>query len=206
MAQINLLPQNLRNYKPPKIKKEKGASPRPAVSAMLKLAVFIPILLAALCALAFGFLFIEAKNKEKTLVQLNEKMKAFGGNYQRIDELSKQKKDLEEKMASYRNIAQSSVSWSQVLSALNKIIPKQIWLHSITTEIDAAKNKTMTLRGSATSLAEAQIISAISQFVSSLKENELFKQNFQDVRLGPLRAEKKGNFTVMNFSLTCRFK
>ena len=85
------------------------------------------------------------------------------------------------------------------------LIPPQIWLQGIYTA-EVKLDKMLTIKGYSSSLDETEILSSISQFASKLKENAPLNENFQDFKLGELNAEKKGNLTVMGFSLSAKSK
>lgn len=198
MADINLLPSSLRRHRQPKTKEEKNkdALGRPFFSYVL-----IFSLLSSAIWLIF---FVQVKTKEIALNALTKKLRGVNTDYQKIDALIKRKKELNERISSYEKIFERKILWTKKLSLINQLIPEQVWLTEISTEIKPMR--ILLIKGSATSLIESEIISAISQLAGQLKENPVFQKDFSEIKLGPLLSQKKGNFTVMNFSLICKFK
>jgi len=66
--------------------------------------------------------------------------------------------------------------------------------------------RTLTIKGSSTSMIEAEIMLSVTQFLENLKNNPSFNADFNEIKLGQVTTIKKGNFNVMSFSIFCRFK
>lgn len=212
MATINLLPSSGKQAKPKRAEKKpsRAAAAAPTgIAAKIHIPV-IPLYLPFLVVLpplvaAWFFLGNQIQQKQKALSLLQDKANTINTANRKIGELNKVKKELTEQVNFYKGLYEDKVAWSEKLRMLKKILPPQIWLTSFAVE-GRPPTRTVTIRGSATSLAEAEIITAITTFAGELKENDYFKKDFEDVRLGPLQSERRGNFSVMNFSLYCKLK
>ncbi len=66
--------------------------------------------------------------------------------------------------------------------------------------------RTLAIKGSSTSLVEAEIMLSVTQFLENLKNDPSFSADFDEIKLGPVTTVKKGNFNIMSFSIFCRFK
>lgn len=200
MALINLLRHSTKQTKPAKSEKIKVSLKLPKTKTLL----VIPALIILLLFIVWIGLFMQIKSKEKTLVLLDKKLLNIKSSYQEIESLNKNKKELEQKLLFYQGLLENSLIWSERLSAVAGSVPAQVWLTSIYTESKPAR--ILVIKGSATSLVESEIIASISQFVERLKKQTLFFKDFSEIKLGPILSEKKGNLSVMSFSLFCKFK
>jgi len=66
--------------------------------------------------------------------------------------------------------------------------------------------RTLAIKGSSTSLVEAEIMLSVTQFLENLKNDPSFSADFDEIKLGTVTTAKKGNFNVMSFSIFCKFK
>ena len=226
MGLINLLPNTPKKVKQaraagklkkePKAEKEKPAGPQrktfgislPQIKIDLSFLVPFLIIIGTATALFGGgtaYFWTVVNGKERQLAAIRKQVENIKLAYKKIDELNKKKKELNEVMASYDAAAKETMKWSEKAILIHKLMPPQIWLTSISSESSGAA-KALVVRGSATSLIEADIISSITQFVTNLKENQMFFNDFDDIKLGALQSNKKGNISYMSFSLYCKFK
>lgn len=218
MGVINLLHGSAKKPKRVEKKKPQISLTLPKDKSFFLWPVFglIPLLLAVL-----GLLFILNIFKAKTLAGLEQKVANLKSSYKKIQNLSDSRKNLTNTLTFLQNISLAKTSWSDQLINLEKLIPNQIWLTNITLESIPEKqalsssqgqinqiifptNKSLTIRGSATSVVESEIISSITRFADSLKKDKSFSRDFKDIKLGPLQSEKKGNLVIMNFSVYCK--
>ena len=197
MAIIDLLPAALGGFK--KSKPTKGKLP-----PNLKKFRFIPILITILLAGNWMLLAVKAQATEKTRKDLDSKLQDFQVAFQKLEELTKNKKELEEKIGLYKGAFEKRVSWSEKLSLVGSSLPEQIWLTQVYTEKRPAN--TLVIKGSATSMIETEIINSVSQYLGRLKENSSFSNDFSEITLGSMVAEKRGNLTIMNFGLSCSLR
>ena len=223
MGIINLLHTSSRGAKQFKIPKEEtagtGLSKIHLSSNSWRFGVIIIIVLEAVALLA---LFIHIKVKENNIVSLRKKIQQVNGIYRIVDELNTKKKKLTEILTISEELFEKNLVWTKKLNAISKCISGEIWLNSIsvdtktTKETQASKTaasqpqtittKTLLIKGSATSPIRGNIIASVAKFAEDLKQNADFNEDLEEIKWGPLQAEKKFNFVVMNFSLQCRFK
>ena len=204
---INLIPPELKTTKDRRPKKFKpkslsGAAPDLSASPLGSgrrwiMLTFLPLALA-------GFIFVQIKAKEKTLDFLARELQGYKETFQKIAELTDKKKGLNEELSRAGDILKSRIRWSDKIFLINKLIPKQVWLSSINTEMGEAK--ALTIKGSAVSLVSSEIIGSISLFAEKLRQEAVFNKDFSEIVLGQILAEKKGDLTVMSFTLSCKFK
>jgi len=226
MAFINLLPSTVKKAKRAPAQEHKKASLPPAsgpgIKFSFKLPVFWPILTVAGALMAvLAMQFMQLGVNKKTFNTLEKQIADIKLGYQKINELNKKKSELDDTLSFIQKFSAMKVLWSDTLSTINKLIPAQIWLTNIAIESKPARettraktekneaeltetNRQLTIRGSATSLIEAEIIASITQFVEVLKKNSVFTKDFSDIKLGPLQSDRKGNLIIMNFIIYCR--
>lgn len=200
MATINLLPGAKKHFRIPKKEKPKD----PPKLAKISIPLWPPAAAISFLLLIWITLFLQAKFKEITLRSLNEKNLNLKTVFLELDILKKKKDELNNKLSFYQNTFQNKFNWAEKLSLIRQVIPAHLWLTSIYTETKAGK--TLIIKGSATSTVESEIITSISEFVDRLKKEPSFSKNFEEIKLGPMISEKKGNLNVMNFSLSCKFQ
>lgn len=226
MAFINLLPSTVKKVKRVPAQEHKKTSPPPAAGTGMKfsfkLPVFWPILAVTGALIAvLAMQFMQLGVNKKTLNTLEKQLADIKLGYQKINELNKKKGELSDTLSFIQKFSAPEVLWSDTLSTISKLIPPQIWLTNITIEskpvrenaraktekneaILAETTRQLTIKGSATSLIEAEIIASITQFVEVLKKNATFAKDFSDIKLGPLQSDRKGNLIIMNFVIYCK--
>lgn len=205
MAIINLRPPEQKRGK--QIKTKEKANFQFSRSQPLKLNRTFMILtgLSCLILITWAALLIQIKFKERLLNSFTTGLNIQEEKLRRINELTKQKHELNQMISFYQKISGSRITWTEKLFSIMHLLPPQIWLTSIRTA-ELKPDKTLTIEGYSSSLVETEILSSISQFTSALKESAPLKKTFQDFKLGELSAEKRGNVTVMGFSLSCKSK
>lgn len=205
MATINLLPPEQRRAKQTRLKQKMGFQPSPGEPFKPGPALKIFASISCLTLLSWAILFIQVKSKERLIDSFSAKLNIREEKLRRISELSEKKQDLSQTISFYRKISDSRIAWTGKLFSIMNLLPPQIWLQGIYTA-EVKPDKVLTIKGYSSSLVETEILSSISQFASTLKESAPLNENFQDFRLGELNAEKKGNLTVMGFSLSAKSK
>ena len=196
MATINLLPASSKN--PRKFRKEKAKTAQKQTT--LPSPIFILIAVSSLLVLLWLSLAIQVKLKGITLASLNEKLKNLQGDYKKTEALTQKKTELNETIESYQKALGKNIPWQEKLRFLSSCLPPQIWLNSVSVEGKA--EKTLVIKGCATSYIEAEIIDSISRFTTRLREDN----DFKEIKLGTLVTEKKDKLSITNFGLTCRIK
>lgn len=205
MASINLLPPEQKRAKQIRLKEKMGFQPSPGQPFKPGPAFKIFAAVSCLTLLSWAALFIQVKSKERFLNTFSAKLNIREEKLRRISELTEKKQDLSQTISFYRKISDSRIAWTGKLFSIMDLLPPQIWLQGIYTA-EVKPDKVLTIKGYSSSLVETEILSSISQFAQALKESAPLKENFQDFRLGELNAEKRGNLTVMGFSLSTKSK
>lgn len=205
MATINLLPPEQKRGK--QIKTKAKANFQFSRDQPLKpnRAFIIFAGISCLILITWAVLFIQSKSRERLLNSFAKKLNVQEEKLHRINELNEEKYELSQTISFYQKISASRITWTEKLFSIMNLLPPQIWLTSVYTA-ELKPNKLLTLKGCSSSLAETEILSSISRFTSALKESAPLKETFQDFKLGELNAEKRGNLTVMEFSLSCKSK
>jgi len=209
MALINLLPHVVKTAKPAKIakaRKSQAAKQNGPKFTMPKMQIslifpIIPVLVViAIVAGGYGYLSTQVKAQKKKVAGLEEGLKKVVPTHVKIDELTLTRNELKKTLAFYENMTAERVAWSQKAVSIHKDIPAQIWLSSITSKGG------LVIRGNATSVVETEIIGAIINFVTRLKDDDAFIEGFAGIKIGQLQFSRKGKMSYMSFSLTCPFK
>lgn len=215
MALINLLPRSLKKTKP--LQKKDIESQIVQLRTGIFSGKFVLITISLFTSILI-LLFIQGIIKERVLSSLEKKGQILRSDYRKIEGLNKRKKELNDELTFLKGIVGTKILWSEKLYLINQIIPAQVWLTNLSIESKEIKIdktlpntenlpefqtvKNLLIKGSATSLVEAEIIPTITQFVELLRKDTLFSQDFPDLKLDQLQSEKKGNFLVMNFIIS----
>lgn len=205
MATINLLPPEQKRGRQIKTggKAAFQFQGSPPLKPQCAFMIFAGI--SCLIFITWAALFIQSKSKERLLHSFAAKLNIRQERLRRINELTEKKHDLIQMISFYQKISDSRIPWTNKLFSIMNVLPPQIWLTGIYTA-ESKPDKIVTIKGYSSSLIETEILSSISEFTSALKESAALKEAFHDFKLGELNAEKRGNVTVMKFSLNCTSK
>lgn len=215
MAIINLLPKGTGPDKP---KRQKG-KPKKGVKfniplPKLSFSSLIPaMIIIALCGGVLLFLLIQFNIERKTLASLRAQVDDLQSDHRELNTLRNKKAELVDIITFYVSVTQHDVVWSEKLRLIRQLIPSEVWLNSISTDGGfrgrrrrEALKRGLSIRGSAVSTTEPQIIESIMRFVTDLKEDASFNKDFEAFAVGPLRLKVSGEYNVADFSLNCRFR
>ena len=205
MATINLLPPEQKRGRQIKTQRKDNFQFSPDLPLRPNRAFMIFAGISCLIFISWAGLFIQSKVRERLLDSFAKKLIIRAEKLRRINELSEKKYELSQMISLYQKISGSRITWTEKLFSIMNILPPQIWLTNIYTA-EVKPDKILTIKGCSSSLMETEILNSISQFTSALKESAPLKETFQDFKLGELNAEKRGNLTVMIFSLSCKSK
>lgn len=205
MATINLLPPEQKRGKQIKTQRKENFQFSRDLPLRPNRAFMIFAGISCLIFISWADLFIQSKIRERLLDSFSAKLNIQEEKLRRISELTEKKQDLSQTISFYQKISDSKITWTGKLFSIMNLLPPQIWLQGIYTA-EVKTDKVLTIKGYSSSLVETEILSSISQFASTLKESAPLNENFQNFRLGELNAEKKGNLTVMGFSLSAKSK
>lgn len=200
MVQINLLPAAAK--KKQRIKAELTIKVAPLIFV---LAGVILIVIAV-----WTILGIQLLGKQRELARLDKQLKAFQGGLQNLDQLTQDKKQAQEKLEFLDSNLKREVFWAKNLNRLNNLVPLGIWLKKVSLETrkeeHLKKYASLSIDGSAVSVQGEEMIDLIGGFMSVLKKDEVFSEQFSEIKLISSRRKKIGNFDVMDFNLYCQFR
>lgn len=200
MAIINLLPGTP--------KKKRADSSLPDAVASFSVPPVLPIvagLTALAVVVAWSALFFTLTASKKKLATLTQTTQTMQSASDEVSSLTQKESRLRAVRDFYAKGTGDGIRWSATLEALSDTIPDTLWLISIYTT-EAKPTALLVIRGAATSSIESQIIDSISHFVEQLKQTPAFASAFEEIKLGPLIASKRGSLNVMEFSLFCSFR
>jgi hypothetical protein len=138
---------------------------------------------------------------------LKSEVDALNGKFNAIDELT-----------------QGSLAWSEKLSDLSNAMVDGIWLDSLSLNVECSPSthqgygagsvtdqapgsrQTLVLTGYAISSGKAEETATVGRFIDSLKKNEAFFRDFDDIKLSSIQRGSYGSADVMSFTIICYFK
>ena len=204
MVQINLLPPSAKKRQRLKLdfKALKTVDLKPLIFALVGTVVLVMVFW-----LALG---IRLNLKQNELARLNEQAKLARLNSQKLDEISKEKEWFQKKLEFLDQRLKREISWAENLNHLSSLVPPGVWLSNIVVhsrEEDAiAVYDKLNIDGSAVSLAGEEMIVLIGGFMRALKEDEVFSEQFSEIKLVSSQKKKRNNIDVMDFKLLCQFR
>jgi len=92
------------------------------------------------------------------------------------------------------------VSWAQKLSNLSEYLPSGIWFTNF-----ALSTQELILKCSVISLNKEEML-LINQFISELKNDNVFYKDFSKIELGAMSKKMYGSYEVLDFILTFPLK
>ncbi len=97
-------------------------------------------------------------------------------------------------------LASQRISWSEKLNKLSEHLPSGIWFNSF-----SLSAKELSLMCSVISLSKEEML-LINQFLSNLKKDALFSDDFTNVELGKMTRKMYGSYEILDFVLTFPLK
>jgi hypothetical protein len=131
--------------------------------------------------------------------------------------LKKEADELSGRFAVIEGLMQGSLVWSKKLYDLSNSMIDGIWLTSLSLNIESPKGarlqpgndadrQTMVITGMAVASGDREETAVVGRFIDSLKGNEDFFRDFDDIKLSSIQRENYGNAEAMSFSIVCYFK
>lgn len=212
MIEINLLPAEMR----------KKVSP----FAQLNLPIFniqkLPVLsIAAVFAgvLVVVQVLVIVMNiySKVTLNTLTKKYDSITPKKREADALKAKSDAITKRVGAIDELMGKRFSWAKKLNALSDSMTPGIWLNEMEYDersganVKAVKGKAsgmpgkLLMNGFAAGIGE-QGLALIGKFIKSLKENEAFYSDFNDIELVASKSDKAEGQEVMNFKIGCVFK
>lgn len=147
----------------------------------------------------------EQKKELEQIIALRPKvaMDAKGLSYEDIE---KARKELQDKVSSLDLLITDRVFWTNKFNELPRIIPPGAWLTDLSFNDRVSKNKvnrSLTIKGIVHHEDHAQEVRVITNFVSSLKENQNFFEGFEEIELESMDSIEVQGTPVKNFTIIC---
>ena len=206
MVQINLLPPSDRKKQKLRLRLDLKALEAIDLKPLL-LALAGVILSVMVLWLALG---IRLQLKESKLARLDEQTRTGRLILQKLDKLKKEKGEFEEKLEFLEQQLKREILWAENLNRLSNLVPPGIWLKKIALQSKEEGETTtydkLDIEGSAVSLAGEEMIILISGFMSALKEDAIFSEQFSEIKLVSSQKKKRNSIDVMDFKLLCQFR
>ena len=200
MVQINLLPVTAK--KKQKIKAELKIKVGPLIFALVGV-----VLTVVVCWTILG---IRLSGQRKQLTQRQEQLSTLRYSLKNLDQQNQDKRQSQRRLEFLEAELKREVFWAESLNRLNNLVPSGIWFKKIS--LHTAKEKrlrkyvSLRIDGSVASLRGEEMIDLIGGFMNALKKDELFSEQFSEIKLLSSKRSKSGKFEIMNFSLHCQFR
>lgn len=218
MIELNLLPENMR------IARKK----KPSVKFNMPQVPMLPVVIgaASLVLLIHLIIGITAFSLNYRLKCLNSSLKKASPQEETAISLKKEADMLSRKLRVIDSLSSTSLIWSKKLSDLNRAMTESIWLTSLYLDerktdkrssfissatkrrggSESKARQMLVLKGSAYSLTPAGETAVIGKFIESLKKNQGFFMDFEDIELSSTQRKQLGETEVMDFIIECYFK
>ena len=215
MIDINLIPKEL-------IPRKRNILPHLVIAALA-------IILLSWYGSSLAVTYAELGSKEGEIQSLKEDIADLGDVVERLEELQWQKKLVEDKEKAVRQITSGRTVWSHELYVLAGLVPKEIWLEKV--ELSARRRPvTVTVpnpnagkQGQPATLTKTQLrsfpalritgyalsphrekgVRLVGDFISNMKNDEIFSMRFVSPEMRTIEREEYQNETVMKFIMDC---
>lgn len=117
------------------------------------------------------------------------------------DTLKKELQDVQKEVKSMKDIMEGhNPIWSQKLNVISDALPKGIWLRKI-----SVIDKQLFIEGTTVSKEKNEMIN-VGNFVSNLKKDAEFMQNFDSIEVDFIQRRKSETLEVADFTILARIK
>jgi hypothetical protein len=117
------------------------------------------------------------------------------------DAIKKQLQDLQKEVKSMKDIMEGhNAVWSNKLNVISLGLPKGIWLRKIT-----LTDKQLFIEGTTVSKEPTGMVN-VGEFVSNLKKDEQFMQNFDSLEVDNIQRRKNETLEVADFTILGKLK
>ena len=199
MVQINLLPDVTKKKQRIKVELKLALGP---------IVFFLFALLLTIIAV-WTMLGMQLSGKQKELSKLDEQLKTLKFTLEKQDELRKDKERLLRKAEFADRHLKRKVLWAKNLNRLSNLLPAGIWLKNVVLHTKKAGRlniyKKLDISGSAASLQSEEMIASIGAFMTALKKDEVFSEQFSEIKLLSSQRSKAGEIEIMDFKLSATF-
>ncbi|MFC1806849.1 PilN domain-containing protein [Candidatus Omnitrophota bacterium] len=217
MIELNLLPKHLRAQ----VKKKKDVVVTKV--AMPKLAP-TPVIIGLIAVLLLSQIItsVVAMRQRKSLALLSAALKSVAQDHREAIEIKKELDALNGKVSIIDSLAHGSLIWSKKLSDLNDSMIDGVWLTSLSVGLEVVKAKLfnrsivgatppqdkqiLILKGTAVSPNPGEETAVVGKFIESLRSDEGFFGDFEDIKLSSIQRRALGSSDVMDFTIVCYFQ
>lgn len=199
MIEINLLPPNLRV-------KKKEPMKLPSLP-IIPIAAGIVCLLFAIQVLLWFFIQVKSVSRDS----LKKKVASIAASNKETMSIDSSLREISSKVEAIDKLSNSRFNVAKKLNDLSDLMVSGVWLRSIDVKKGESLNEpgvlreTLVIEGSSVISGESAE-GAIGKFVNSLKENESFASDFDDIELAKKVERKVQNTEIMDFVIICHFK
>ncbi len=191
MIEINLLPDELR------VAKKQN---KPAAAPDLRRFLYLIPVIMLLTVILHIYLAVLSIGKNNLLQALTKKWEAAVPQRRELDDFNQKYALMFENIEAIRSLGGKRVEWAQKLDALSRNLPAGIWFKGL-----LLKPGNFTIEGSVISLQKEEM-NQVKAFIESLKEDEAFAQDFDNLELGSVERRALGNYDIIDFMLTGKLK
>ena len=199
MIEINLLPPDLRVRKREPMKLP-SLPILPVAAGVVCLLIAIQVLL---------WLFIQVKGVSRD--SLKRKAASIAASNKDAMSIDSSLREISSKVETVDKLLNSRFNVAKKLNEISDSMISSVWLRSIdvkkseTPNEPGVLNETLVIEGSSVTSGDTGEV-AIGKFVNSLKENESFSSDFDNVELAKVERKKVQNTEIMDFIVICHFK
>jgi len=213
VPQINLLsPTSSKSLK----KAKKTKTPELETAKPLTIAYFPVCLILAFLVMSWIITAVGISKANSELKNLKQKQANLTVNPEEINALDEEKKTLLKRLDFLERLTEKKFLWSEKLDRIAELIPEGIWLTDISSDkklnIDPVTRKAggeedvISIKGRAVAIQIQDAIELIGQFLEKLKNDEIFSNNFKDIKLDSVNKGVILNRDIMNFEFVCIIK
>lgn len=161
------------------------------------------LLLLGLISFLMGiFIIIQNIYQKKYLYQIDNQYSEAEKLKQQIGVLSQEKDKIDKEINLLDGYLKREIIWSDKLSRMRNLIPKEAWLAKLSYEKRPGKEQSsLYLAGGIIPEQKENAISVLSNFINQLKENREFSSGFDNPVLSDVRTEVKDNMEIMAFMI-----
>ncbi len=208
LAEVNLLQDRAVKPKPMMIQKEAIKLTPKSRQAILRAVIFSCIGLLILHLVMFRLIGQE-KKKLDSLIALRPQIRLPLGSvdYEKLKDI---RQDLQNRLSPLELIIDKRVFWTDKFNEIPKEIPAGVWLTNLFFSDEVAKKnkveRSLIIEGIAYHEDPVQEIGIVTKFVSDLKENEIFFQGLEEIKLDSMASIELQTMPVKKFVITCTKK
>ena len=157
-----------------------------------------------------GVIFLHAASV--SVVEMNKKylntLKEEWGSYEpkrkELDSLKKKVEDVNAKVKAIDELTEGRLIWAKKINSVSDSMLPNIWLSTFSYSDEG--NKAVLLLEGYVSGGSEEGTASVGRFINSLKKNENFFSDFEEVELEDIKRSMVEKQEVMKFRLRCPFK